>query len=105
MPFHHKKTSKELKLSFDFKILNYEERILDININGLLREIKENENLFDWFMEDLIFFLDSNRFQRRWDYKLIKLHNIISLDNKNNILSTKIINLLPSVTSWDMEVA
>ena len=72
-------TSKQLKISFDFHVLNHEKRILDIELKGYIVKIKWNEKYFDWFMEELIFFLDKNKYQKRWDYGKIIIHNLESL--------------------------
>ncbi len=91
-----------LDLSFNFEVTKYENRILDIKLEGLLREIKYSSKIFDWFMEDLILYLDKNQFQRRWDYGLIRIHNIDSLgftlDEKKDFIKK-----FKTITSWEME--
>lgn len=96
------KTSKELNLSFNFKIKHYEFRVLDFEVNGVLRDIEYNESYFDWFMEDLVFFLEKNGFMKRWDFELMRVHNIKSL-NLSEADEKNFINNFKSVTSWDME--
>ncbi|MGZ9414048.1 hypothetical protein [Mycoplasma sp. 5370] len=95
------KTSKELDLSFDFQILNHQNRILDIKINGLLREIKYNDSFFDWFIEDLLFLLDSNRYQKRWDYGQINIMGVKNLKLTKND-EDSFIKLFKSVTNFDL---
>ncbi|MGZ9413668.1 hypothetical protein [Mycoplasma sp. 480] len=97
------KTSKELDLSFDFQILNHENRILDIKVNGLLRDIQYNDNFFDWFIEDLLFLLDNNRYQKRWDYGQINILGIKNL-NLNEKDYHSFIKLFKSVTNFDLVV-
>ncbi|WGI36737.1 hypothetical protein [Mesomycoplasma lagogenitalium] len=95
------KSSEELNLSFDFEILLHQERILDIKINKMLRNLKYDENYFNWFMEDLIFLLDENRYQRRWDYGTINIYNISNLNlSKEN--EKDFLNLFKSVTNFDL---
>ncbi|MGZ9755380.1 hypothetical protein ACXYRQ_02195 [Mycoplasma sp. 394] len=93
-------TSKELNLSFDFEILNHQNRILDIKINGLLRELKYSVEYFDWFIEDLLFLLDKNRYQKRWDYGQINIFGVTNLNLKEN--ETKFVKLFKSITNFDL---
>ncbi|WBP84287.1 hypothetical protein [Mycoplasmopsis edwardii] len=93
--------SKELELSFDLSILNHANRTIDIKINGLLRDIKYNASYFDWFIEDLLFLLDKNRYQKRWDYGQI---NIFGIDNLNLKTEEKanFLKQFKSITSFDL---
>ncbi|MGZ9763060.1 hypothetical protein ACXYRK_01305 [Mycoplasma sp. AC1221] len=93
-------TSKELNLSFDFEILNHQNRILDIKINGLLRNLKYSDEYFDWFIEDLLFLLDKNRYQKRWDYGQINIFGVTNLNLKEN--ETKFVKLFKSITNFDL---
>ncbi|QDY87188.1 hypothetical protein FRW55_03450 [Mycoplasma anserisalpingitidis] len=98
------KTAKDLDLSFDFKITSFNERTFEINIEGIFRNLEFNEKYYEWFMEDLIDFLLSNKYQLRWDIGLINLHN-----SKNLKLSDEEIKKLASffdekVTSFDVKI-
>lgn len=100
--------SEELNISFNFVIKNYQNRILDIETANILQKANENENFnqsfFDWFMEDLIFFLDKNRYQKRWDYGLIRLYGIKNL-KLNDEQRKRFGYLLNSVTNFDLIIA
>ncbi|VEU73351.1 hypothetical protein [Mycoplasmopsis anatis] len=39
------KTAKDLDLSFDFNILKFNDRIFEINIGGIFRNLQFNENI------------------------------------------------------------
>ncbi|TDV23571.1 hypothetical protein BCF59_0562 [Mycoplasmopsis mustelae] len=95
------KTSQELNLSFDLEILNHENRTLDIKINSLLRNIQYGESFFDWFVEDLLFLLDSNRYQKRWDYGQINILGIKNL-NLQPQQQAEFIKAFKSVTNFDL---
>lgn len=69
-------TSQSLDLSFDLEIVEFQNRYMEIKINKVFRSIEYNNNYFWWFMEDLIFFLDKNKYQKRWDYEVIKILNL-----------------------------
>ncbi|SYV91034.1 Uncharacterised protein, partial [Mesomycoplasma hyorhinis] len=42
------KNSKELNLSFDFIVKKHEYRILDIELNGALRQLEYSNRYFEW---------------------------------------------------------
>ncbi|CAT05074.1 Uncharacterised protein [Mesomycoplasma conjunctivae] len=93
-------TSKELKLSFNFSVASYDYRILTIKLDGFANKISYSEKFFDWFVEDLIYFLDKNGYARRWDYQKIYIENIISLNlgkDEDNFVSK-----FKSVTNFDL---
>lgn len=95
-------TSKELNLSFDFQVESYGYRILKIKLNGMLRKLDFNDKFFGWFMEDLIYFLDKNRYARRWDYEQIYIYNIDSLKLGKNQQSFE--NQFKSISNFDLLV-
>ncbi|WP_033161205.1 hypothetical protein [[Mycoplasma] collis] len=94
-------SSSKLNLSFNFVIENYYSRTLEIKIDGLLRDIKYNSSFFDWLIEDLIYLLDQNKYQRRWDYGIIYLSGFESL-NLNNEQLEELFFLCKSVTNFDL---
>ncbi|MBG0730990.1 hypothetical protein [Mycoplasma sp. 'Moose RK'] len=95
------KNSNELSLSFDFQILNYEFRQIDIKINGLLTKLDYNPNYFYWFVEDLILFLAKNRYALRWDYEKVKIFNLEVLQLGENLNDFK--KKFSSITNFDLE--
>lgn len=97
-------SSEELGLSFNFEIINHIQRTLEIRLSGMLRTLTYNKDFFGWFMEDLIYLLDKNRYQKRWDYGVIKIFNISSL--KLSPEEQKVfLEQFPSVTNFDLIAA
>ena len=95
-------SAQKLNLSFDFELLNFEWRKPEVNIKGMLREVKYSSEFFDWFMEDLIYFLDQNDIKKRWDIVEIKLFGIDNLGlNDSELISFR--KELKTVVSWDMK--
>ncbi|QJB71487.1 hypothetical protein [Mycoplasma sp. 1654_15] len=95
------KNSKELNLSFDFTVKKHEYRILDIELNGTLRNLEYSNRYFEWFIEDLLYFLDMNRYQKRWDYETINIFNVQSLKLKKEDLEN-FIGYFKSVTNFNL---
>lgn len=104
--FKEKVNSKKLDLSFDFKITNLEYRALSIDIIKVLRKLdtKDMEKYFSWFMDDLIFFIEKNKVQKRWDFETILLNYLdkLELSKENEKL---FINKLKTVTNWDVKIS
>ncbi|ADE19436.1 hypothetical protein [Mycoplasma crocodyli] len=73
------KKSKELNLSFSFAILDYHNRHFTIELGTMLRDINYSEKYCEWFMEDLLFFLEMNGYQLRFDVSRIKFTGIENL--------------------------
>ena len=95
-------TAKKLGLSFDFELLNFEWRIPEVKIKGIIRYIKYSPDFFDWFMEDLIYFLDKNDIKKRWDILEIKLFGVDNLGlNEKELISFR--KELKTIVSWDMK--
>lgn len=95
------KNSKELNLSFDFIVKKHEYRILDIELNGALRQLEYSNRYFEWFIEDLLYFLDMNRYQKRWDYEAINIFNVQSLKlNEENLKN--FLKYFLSVTNFNL---
>ncbi|MBN3534826.1 hypothetical protein [Mycoplasma procyoni] len=95
------KSSKELNLSFDFYIKNHFDRILEIEIKGVLRDLNFSDSYFDWFIEDLLFLLDQNRYQKRWDYGEIRIFGLKNLNLSQENLD-KVKKIFKSVTNFDL---
>ncbi|UWD34194.1 hypothetical protein [Mesomycoplasma molare] len=95
------KKSQELDLSFDLEILKHENRIIDIKIKGIIRNIKFNSNYFNWFIEDLLFLLDNNGYQKRWDYGQINIQGIKNL-NLNEQEQELFIKECKTITNFDL---
>lgn len=98
------KTAKDLDLSFDFKITSFNERTFEINIEGIFRNLEFNEKYCEWFMEDLIDFLLSNKYQLRWDIGLINLHNTKNLKLNNEEIKKLASFFNEKVTSFDVKI-
>lgn len=94
-------SSKEMDLSFEFIIESLSNRVLTIEIDGMLRTLEYNPNYFDWFMEDLIDYISSNGIQKRWDFETIVIKNIDKL-NLNEEDEKNFKNKFKTVTNWDM---
>ena len=92
----------KLNLSFDFELLKFEWRKPEVNIKGMLRDVKYSEEYFDWFMEDLIYFLEENSIKKRWDIVEIILSGVsnLGLTDEELVLFRK---QLTTVVSWDMK--
>lgn len=97
--------SQELNLSFDFEILDFQNREFQITIHGLLREIKYSERFFEWFMEDLIYFLEQNKYQKRWDIGTIYLSGLSNLNISKEDLKHLINLLTTNVTNFDIKIS
>ena len=96
------KSSEKLNLSFDFQLLNFEWRKPEVKIKGMIREIKYSTEFFEWFMEDLIYFLDRNGIKTRWDIVEIILFGIDNLGlNEQELSSFR--KELKTVISWNMK--
>lgn len=98
------KTAKDLDLSFDFKILKFNDRIFEINIGGIFRNLQFNEKYCEWFMEDLIDFLLSNKYQLRWDIGVINLHNCKNLKLTDDEIKKLGAFFKEKVTSFDVYI-
>lgn len=95
-------SAKKARLSFDMSIISLESRILTINVNGLLRDIKYSDNYFEWFIEDLIFFIEQNGIQKRWDFETILIKNIASFElSSNDEIAFK--GKFKTITNWDVK--
>ncbi len=98
------KSSQELDLSFDFEIKDKIERTLFINVKGLLRPIKWNENSFEWFLEDLVYYMTQQKYQQRWDVTNIELLNCRELNiTRNNFEKMKM--LMKQVVQWTIKLS
>lgn len=97
-----KVNAKEADLSFDMAIVSLENRILTMDIKGLLRDIEYTENYFEWFIEDLIFFIEQNGIQKRWDFETISIKNIsnLKLSSKDE---KKFTDKFKTITNWDVK--
>ncbi len=95
------KQAKDLNLSFNFIIEDKIERTLYIKANGLLRPIEWNETSFEWFMEDLVFYMKERKYQQRWDVGKIQIKNCKSLEmNKKTFV--KLQEFVKQVTQWQI---
>ncbi|AKA50030.1 hypothetical protein [Mycoplasmopsis gallinacea] len=96
------KDAKELELSFDFQIKSFENRNFVIAVNGMLRDIQYSPSFNEWFIEDLIYFLEKNRYQLRWDVQIVLLENLESLKlSKEHLQSLKDF-LVSNITNFDI---
>ena len=104
--FKEKINSKNLDLSFEFKITNLEYRVLYIDIIKVLRklETEDMEKYFSWFMDDLIFFIEKNKIQKRWDFETILFKDLDKL-NLSQFDKENFIKKLKTVTNWDMQIS
>ncbi len=98
------KTSKKLMLSFDFVMQEKIERNLSIKAQGLLRDVKWNENAFGWFMEDLVYFMNENKFQQRWDVTTIQVTNCQSLKIKKEEFK-QLKDFVKQVIQWTIKLS
>ncbi|APJ38350.1 hypothetical protein [Mycoplasmopsis pullorum] len=74
------KTSQELGLSFDFNIVDFHNRHFTIKLGENLRKgLEFSEKYCEWFMEDLLDFLNANNYQLRWDVSRIKFEDLENL--------------------------
>ena len=95
--------SKELKLTFELEIISYEFRKIELQIKGILHETTYSANFVDWFMEDLITFLESSTIGKRWDIDHINIHGFENMKlNPQQALHFK--QHLKDVTSWTMGI-
>lgn len=95
-------TAQNLNLSFDFKLLNFEWRKPEVEIRGMIRHVEYSEEFFEWFMEDIIYFLDKNDIKKRWDIVEIQLSGLKNLGlNENELKSFR--QQLKTVFSWNMK--
>lgn len=96
-------SSRSLNLSFDFVIHKFQDRVLYIKINTMLRKIKFSRKYFSWFIEDLLLFIKKNGFQLRWDFNKIKLMNFKNL-KLTLIQNKKLVKWCQEITNWKVEV-
>lgn len=94
--------AKKADLSFDISIVSLENRVLSIDIKGLLRDIKYGDQYFDWFIEDLIFFIEQNGIQKRWDFETIFIKNIsnLKLTSKDE---KEFRDKFKTITNWEVK--
>lgn len=94
--------AKKADLSFDISIVSLENRVLSIDIKGLLRDIKYGDQYFDWFIEDLIFFIEQNGIQKRWDFEIIFIKNIrnLKLTSKDE---KEFRDKFKTITNWEVK--
>lgn len=86
---------------FNFEIIKFQFQTIKIKILTPRKKITFSDNYFDFFIEDLIVFLEQNMFQKRWDYQKIILENLAILNlNAQNL--TKFISNFKSVTNFDL---
>ncbi|UUD36191.1 hypothetical protein NPA08_04550 [Mycoplasmopsis citelli] len=98
------KSSAELNLSFDFEITDFQNREFQITIHKLLRDLPYDDKFFEWFMEDLIYFITQNKYQLRWDIEKIYFSGIKNL-NLSAEDEQKFVSLLTnSVTNFNIYV-
>ena len=92
----------KLNLSFEFQLLSFEWRKPRVNIKGMLRDIKYSEEYFDWFMEDIIHFLEKNGIKKRWDIAEIQISGLdnLKLSKDELVLFRK---QLTTIMIWDMK--
>ncbi|AJR12424.1 Uncharacterised protein [Mesomycoplasma dispar] len=96
-----KKCSKNFKLYFEFKVLNYHFRQLEISVEKVVDKLDYNSNYFFWFVEDLIFFLSKNGYALRWDYEKVRLFNLENLNLGENLENFK--SKFKLITTFDLE--
>ena len=92
----------KLNLSFEFELLSFEWRKPRVNIKGMLREIKYSEEYFDWFMEDIIYFLEKNDIKKRWDIAEIQISGLENLNLTKEELAL-FRKQLSTIMVWDMK--
>ncbi|MHA0297901.1 hypothetical protein [Mesomycoplasma ovipneumoniae] len=86
---------------FNFRILSYSFRKLEISVEGLDRTIDYNSEYFFWFVENLIYFLSKNKYALRWDYEKITLFNLENLQLAENLDDFK--SKFKLITTFDLE--
>ncbi|AJC49884.1 hypothetical protein DR095_01485 [Mycoplasma flocculare] len=95
-----KKSSIYLKLSFEFRILDYHFRELKISIEGVDAKLDYNSKYFFWFVEELIFFLSKNGYALRWDYEKVQIFNLQNLNLGENLIDFK--SKFKLITTFDL---
>ncbi|WKX02447.1 hypothetical protein [Candidatus Mycoplasma mahonii] len=96
---------EDLNLSFQFEVVDFKRRILDIKVLSVKKDIMKNNinKIFEWFMEDLIFFIEKSGFQKRWDFGTILLGGINNLEFEEE-KRENFTNMFKLITNWDMVV-
>lgn len=96
-----KKCSKNWKLSFEFRVLNYHFRQLEIAVKSVDDKLEYNSNYFFWFVEDLIFFLTKSGYALRWDYEKVQIFNLENLRLGENLADFK--SKFKLITTFNLE--
>ncbi|EFF41350.1 hypothetical protein [Mycoplasmopsis alligatoris] len=99
------KSSQDLDLSFTFMITNFENRVFYISLGKMLRDIKYTQQYNEWFMEDLLFFLEKNKYQLRFDLEKIVLSNWENLNLSESNLKEFQEFLKTKITNFDLVIA
>ncbi|WP_371246454.1 hypothetical protein ACA758_00305 [Mycoplasmopsis agassizii] len=74
-------SAKELNLSFDFQVHKFGWQSLWIEVKGPLRDLNElsETKYFEFFYEDLYYYLHKNKHLPKWEFSKIYLSGIDSL--------------------------
>ncbi|MDW2922162.1 hypothetical protein [Mesomycoplasma ovipneumoniae] len=96
-----KKCTINERFVFNFRILSYSFRKLEISVEGVSKTIDYNSEYFFSFVENLIFFLSKNKYALRWDYEKITLFNLENLQLAENLDDFK--SKFKLITTFDLE--
>ncbi|MEE3928268.1 hypothetical protein V2E24_01585 [Mycoplasmopsis ciconiae] len=72
--------SKDIDLSFDFEIEEFTSRHFEIKIKKTLRDLHFSKSYCEWFIEDFLDFLASNKYQLRWDVEYVHFNSAKNLN-------------------------
>lgn len=98
-------SSKKLNLSFDFFVTKFGWRTVHVEIKGQLRKLENNEQIFQFFYEDLYYYLHKNQHLPKWDFDKIYLSGLDNLqladETQKNIIKDGIAKVSNFIVEWE----